>query len=1002
MMKKAILIMLIFSFLPLYSQWIPNGNNMVLNIKQTDYRQFSISGDNKILYLTDDSNRIDKYDLNTGEYLGNLQTIAANNTGAIRSRTYLSNDGVSYSVSLSYESITTIGSSSTSYFQNKIYFVDIANNTVKDSIILYDTTYYSIYKPQLGISFVDYNSKLNKAIIGSFYTFYQIGGYEINDNTGTLRIYTNANGKWTPEIDGGGEPMHWTYNQSHDRIFAYQVVDNSTYVHSNPHHSSSFRQYSNLSYDLIKLTIDTVAFYRYTGEDNNWSGTGIRHDFTSAAYSNGNNELKLIENNMLYNYDFTTSAFNKQLTVKPYYTYPQLYIFNLLDSNYFVINNGNDLLIYRSDKYLFCNTITIQNSDSIKSLQTVQDGNYIIFTDNRNKIHKMNIIDIFKLNANFAAPDSIGLVGDSVQFYDCSTRYPDEYLWDFGDGNTSNERDPAHVYLDTGFYNVKLIIKKGDETSQVVKERYVHVLPQLTPEFDYTLSGSYPVHVKFTNKSTGDIDSVLWNFGDGTTSKEFNPVHDYIYPESHIVKLTLYSMNKSKSIEKTITLNTIDPGLDTSIFKYEICDTTESGFEAVTAYEDGPNNIIYLNRKDSTKSRLGSFANAYKQWEKPEIEGKSFLRTRENGYYAWIYSNYITNINFQGEQNGESVLMPSENIFSVRNDLNELIVSHGDVKDYNMKSGFEVLNSSNNIIYHISPPIKGLYYSLVSYRLLYLICIKSDNYYDMALVNEILSTDPYSYKHINNFAWVNDYNVSNSYKYDKNRFTEVIRLNSNQLVYSGKDSLYIVNTRPYELDSTVQYPFISYEYVSKNCYANYNFVSLLKLNDSTFVAAGSKSGHPAFVVINDKGALLDSIVINNRVGEFNFISATKDSEILLCGYKNLDYNKIAPYFVKTNLQLIQRNYYTDTYPRGLITLKNGSFPNPSVNLTNISFNLEKKSQVNIYIADYRGNCILNETRDYDKGTNLYKMDFSLHAPGVYYYRIRSDSETWTGQIEIAR
>ncbi len=46
---------------------------------------------------------------------------------------------------------------------------------------------------------------------------------------------------------------------------------------------------------------------------------------------------------------------------------------------------------------------------------------------------------------------------NSYQFNNLS-QGGDQYLWDFGDGNTSNQFEPAHTYQDTGFYEVTLIV----------------------------------------------------------------------------------------------------------------------------------------------------------------------------------------------------------------------------------------------------------------------------------------------------------------------------------------------------------------------------------------------------------------------------------------------------------------------------------------------------------------------------------------------------------------
>ncbi|MFC1963140.1 SBBP repeat-containing protein [Chloroflexota bacterium] len=51
-------------------------------------------------------------------------------------------------------------------------------------------------------------------------------------------------------------------------------------------------------------------------------------------------------------------------------------------------------------------------------------------------------------------------------------------------------------------------------------------------------SGVAPLDVQFTDQSTGDIDSWDWDFGDGGTSTEQNPLHTYTASEIYTVSLT--------------------------------------------------------------------------------------------------------------------------------------------------------------------------------------------------------------------------------------------------------------------------------------------------------------------------------------------------------------------------------------------------------------------------------------------------------------------------------
>jgi len=59
--------------------------------------------------------------------------------------------------------------------------------------------------------------------------------------------------------------------------------------------------------------------------------------------------------------------------------------------------------------------------------------------------------------------------------------------------------------------------------------------------------------ITFTNTSTGDIQGVMWDFGDGNTSTEENPTHTYTNATAYQVKLTvLYPYGCEYSIERTI------------------------------------------------------------------------------------------------------------------------------------------------------------------------------------------------------------------------------------------------------------------------------------------------------------------------------------------------------------------------------------------------------------------------------------------------------------------
>ena len=137
-------------------------------------------------------------------------------------------------------------------------------------------------------------------------------------------------------------------------------------------------------------------------------------------------------------------------------------------------------------------------------------------------------------------------VGEEIQFTDQSTD-PDgtiqSWSWDFGDGATSTERNPTHKYAAKGKYTVKLTVTDDDGlTSTVTETVSVGFKP---PVANFTFAPANPKvgkTVRFTDQSTdpdGTIKSWSWEFGDGNSSTEKNPQHQYAREGTFTVKLTV-------------------------------------------------------------------------------------------------------------------------------------------------------------------------------------------------------------------------------------------------------------------------------------------------------------------------------------------------------------------------------------------------------------------------------------------------------------------------------
>lgn len=155
--------------------------------------------------------------------------------------------------------------------------------------------------------------------------------------------------------------------------------------------------------------------------------------------------------------------------------------------------------------------------------------------------------------ANFASDVLSGLSPLTVQFTDQSTGIPTDWIWNFGDGFISTEKNPDHIYSIPGTYTVQLTVTNilGTETIEKIDQIEVNVPPVPAADFSAPLlTGSAPLTISFTDNSTGKPDSWTWNFGDGETATSQNPIHTFVTPGIYTMSLTAMNVTGSNTTTK--------------------------------------------------------------------------------------------------------------------------------------------------------------------------------------------------------------------------------------------------------------------------------------------------------------------------------------------------------------------------------------------------------------------------------------------------------------------
>jgi gliding motility-associated-like protein len=164
-------------------------------------------------------------------------------------------------------------------------------------------------------------------------------------------------------------------------------------------------------------------------------------------------------------------------------------------------------------------------------------------------ITKQNIVEILpRINPSFTVNKTLLCsLADTVKFTNNSTGPGTlQYLWDFGDGNTSAQQHPRHLYNNKAVYNAKLTVSNTvgcSATSNPV---------QINAAYFNTDFTARPLcrEVAFTNSSFIFPNSSFWQFGNGVTANSFFGV-TYNYPTAGTYNVTL--INTYGACKDTIT-----------------------------------------------------------------------------------------------------------------------------------------------------------------------------------------------------------------------------------------------------------------------------------------------------------------------------------------------------------------------------------------------------------------------------------------------------------------
>ena len=198
---------------------------------------------------------------------------------------------------------------------------------------------------------------------------------------------------------------------------------------------------------------------------------------------------------------------------------------------------------------------------------------------------------------------STDCLGDSTVFKDASTSTLSitSWLWNFGDGQTSTQQNPSHLYTASGTYSVTLTATNSGGCSSTSAIQTITINAAAIASFTYSSPACTGQPVVFTDASTstsGSIAKWIWNYGDNSTDTLLtNATHTHTYTTAGAYTATLKVITSagcaSNLVSQSIVVNPL-PVADFSMPDVCLSDAYAQFTDESTIADNTQSSFTYL------------------------------------------------------------------------------------------------------------------------------------------------------------------------------------------------------------------------------------------------------------------------------------------------------------------------------------------------------------------------------------------------------------------------
>ena len=898
----------------------------------------------------------------------------------------------------------------------------------------------------LGFVQMEYDS-----VLKCFYTAYNSDYY---NQTGYYTYLQYSNGFIKKKVISGDSLLEQTIASPNTVKFIHVLGSNSVAS------ISSF--YSKVSKSLYNVTESYTNIINYLGDrfSKDTSVTLLKYSYNETP----NNQLALSPNGKKVaatygNTIFTWFTDSTDVNLLKQYDIVTNGMTFSSDNKYLLANSPNDSSIYTINVGMrkISGSIKVPFSGLITQIVAIPNTKNFIAKCSDGKFRIISLlVDTIQSTYSFSTDKLKAYELDTVSFCPViPTLENNNFVWDFGDKQSSTSISPRHVYANQGIYDVSMKVSDSAGVHTILQQKQIEVISHKLV-VDFTSDKTYgmaPLTVHFINKSVGHIVTYKWDFGDGTFSTDKDPVHVFNTQRSYTIKLLVNDGINDSSITKLHYINGDD--YPTFVLKTKLTEikkgsyykqelpgrqdyTTINIFENIIRNNSGTVFLKYkkyeVTGNNDPLSGYNAYGNIANEIYTVEDDGK-FL-DRIGSIYCQSYSVPPSRYSTPFIYSNGTIGLINKNLLSFfytdynYGPLGKCKILHGDVSQQEIKFPYftpyytvralknnidsyvfrekEALSSNTTLCFYTDTnklltknPINGYALPAIEYGIDKMLSVVSPMLLDSTGAK--LNFRLYDSKGL-----FEDSIVIHRKKYE--RIYDIVRLPNNKYMLCGYtenfDNGYTPNGLLLITDEKGNVDY------SKELPQWYSLMSITKMDEHTFGITGdSKVDYLGFIAVKSDGSIVGDFKADIKYGKFLGIN-----------YETINPNSVNVCFGKTmNTVFFTRNdgYNSELYVSNNPYLKDIDVsveeskpvevptvnslvlsPNPTGGQTSVQYYSTSSQRITITIVSVLGEILFKDDVMVEAGKNEIPLDLSNLSSGVAFVNVSDNVSVLHGQIHV--